>query len=48
MLKIEAWINANTGEVIIREPYEVIDWTLPGELVKSSKSVKFGFKKVKK
>ena len=24
----EAWINADTGEIIIREPYKVIDWTL--------------------
>ncbi len=27
----EAWVNTNTGEVIIREPYKVIDWTLPNK-----------------
>lgn len=27
-LTIEAWVNADTGKVIIREPYKVIDWTL--------------------
>ena len=25
----EVLINTDTGEVIIREPYKVIDWTLP-------------------
>lgn len=29
MTYTEAWINADTGEVIIREPYKVIYWTLP-------------------
>ena len=27
----EAWINADTGEVIIHEPYKVIDWTSPAK-----------------
>ncbi len=25
----EAWINTDTGKVIIRESYKVIDWRLP-------------------
>ncbi len=27
----EAWVNAETGKVIIRKPYKVIDWTLPNK-----------------
>ncbi len=27
----EAWINTETGKVIIREPYKVIYWTLPNK-----------------
>jgi len=27
----EAWVNTDTGEVVIKEPYKVIDWTLPAK-----------------